>query len=88
MRRELGQTVEVVDGDGPAVRDLRDAGVPGRGQEALDARAARETPRQCVLPSATADDERFHPTWRLCSRAGPTETTETGTPASSWIRPT
>ena len=83
---ELG--LDVVGGGGVARGDRRDPGVPGRGVQLFHPRAPRQAPAQRVLPAAAADDEDLHATGRLCSRAGPTDTTETGTSTSSSIRRT
>ena len=74
---------DIVGRHGDATRHRRDPGVAGSGQELLDQRALRQPPREGVLAAAPADDEDPHPTGRLCSRAGPIDTTETGTPTNS-----
>ena len=74
---------DIVGRHGDATRHRRDPGVAGSGKELLDQRALRQPPREGVLAAAPADDEDPHPTGRLCSRAGPIDTTETGTPTSS-----
>src|SRR5207237_206692 len=68
-------------------RRRRDAGPPAQllrpGLRSLDARAGR------VLPPTLPDEENPHSCARRdCSRAGPTDTSETGTPARSAIRST
>ena len=59
---------------------------PGATSSVVHERALRQPPREGVLAAASADDEDLHPTGRLCSRAGPIETTDTGTPTSSSSR--
>src|SRR5262249_40034145 len=62
----------------------RDPGVPGGREHARHRRILREAPAQRVLAPPSPDDQNLHaPTTRLCSRAGPTPTIETGTPPSS-----
>ena len=85
---QAGLRLDVVGGGGVAGRDRRDPGVPRRGVELLDPRAPGEPPAERVLAAAAADDEDLHATGRLCSRAGPTDTTDTGTSTSSSIRRT
>src|SRR5439155_7557483 len=82
---QVDDRVDVVRGDRrEAVGDLRDAGVPGGREHARDRGILRQAPAQRVLAPPAADDEDLHAlTGMLCSRAGPTPTTETGTPPSS-----
>ncbi len=59
---------------------------PGAASSVLHERAPRQPPHEGVLAAAPADDQDLHPTGRLCSRAGPIDTTDTGTPTSSASR--
>ena len=70
--------------EGQARGHLGDPRVPGRGEDRVDHRRARQSPREGVLTRAAADDEDLHYAARgrttVWSRAGPTDTNDTWTP--------
>src|SRR6266508_3645608 len=65
-----------------------DPGIAWCGEHPVDRRVLGQAPHDGVLPPSPTDDEDPHATARLCSRAGPTETTPIRTPTRSWRRST